>query len=156
LKSTCQSVSATGHFDKDFLASKNIKETDIQNLIVNFLIDYPGITRALTRMQLASECHAGGLELFMKNGFCPTRSGDVGYMLSPGLIEWSGKGTTHGSAYTYDTHVPLLFYGAGIRKGVIEKKAHITDIAPTIALLMGIQPPSGCTGSVIEGLIQYR
>jgi predicted AlkP superfamily pyrophosphatase or phosphodiesterase len=143
------------YLNKNSLVAKNINEADVQQVITDFLITYPGITRALTRQQLASECQVGGLEQFMKNGFCPSRSGDVGYMLSPGLIEWSGKGTTHGSAYTYDTHVPLLFYGAGIRKGVIEKKAHITDIAPTIALLMGIQPPSGCTGSVIEGLIEH-
>lgn len=142
--------------NNNLIDSRKLDGNEMQNRIAGFLVNYPGIARALTRRQLSSECSASGLEGFMKNGFCPSRSGDVAYLLNPGLIEWSNTGTTHGSAYTYDTHVPLLFYGGGIRKGVIEQKIHITDIAPTICLMMGIQPPSGCTGEVIEGLIEYR
>jgi len=124
--------------------------------IADWLITVPGISRALTRAELTSGCNATKAELFMKNGFNPTRSGDVFFMLESGYIEWGTKGTTHGSGYTYDTHVPLLFYGPSVNPGVYEQKVNITDIAPTLSLLLGIQPPSGCTGEAIMGMLKYK
>ena len=91
----------------------------------------------------------------IKNGFHPKRSGDIFYVLSPGYIEWSREtGTTHASHYNYDTHVPLVFYGNGVqKKKLIDKRVHITDIAPTLSIIMKTSFPSGCTGNPIEEVI---
>ena len=62
----------------------------------------------------------------------------------------SRKGTTHGSGYSYDTHVPIIFYGNGIKHGVSKKAHTITDIAPTIANLLQIEFPNGTTGSIVD------
>ena len=69
------------------------------------------------------------------------------------MIVYGPKGTTHGSGYTYDTHVPLLFYGNGINQGKSYQSTKVTDIAPTISALLGISFPSGTTGAVIEEVI---
>jgi arylsulfatase A-like enzyme len=62
-------------------------------------------------------------------------------------MEWfAATGTTHGSPYAYDTHVPLLFFGAGIAHGSSAEEADICDIAPTISDLLGIPFPSAATG----------
>jgi arylsulfatase A-like enzyme len=62
------------------------------------------------------------------------------------------QGTTHGSPYKYDTHVPIIFYGKGIKKGNSVKYHPITDIAPTLSMMLDIKIPSGCTGQPIEEL----
>ena len=86
-------------------------------------------------------------------GYNPKRSGDVAFVLEPGWYASSKiQGSTHGSPYTYDTHVPMLFYGKGIKKGSTVQYHPITDIAPTISTLLRIKFPSGCTGQPIAEL----
>jgi arylsulfatase A-like enzyme len=64
-----------------------------------------------------------------------------------------GRGTGHGTLYAFDTHIPLLFMGWGIRQGNSNTEVHITDIAPTISALLHIQMPSGCIGQVISSVL---
>ncbi len=52
----------------------------------------------------------------------------------------SANSATHGSPYDYDSHVPIIFYGAGIRPGVHSNFVRTVDIGPTLALLLGIKP----------------
>jgi len=66
------------------------------------------------------------------------------------VISYTKTGSTHGSGYDYDTHVPLLFYGWGIRQGSTVQKTEITNIAPTIAALLGLEMPDGTTGVPLE------
>ena len=88
-------------------------------------------------------------------GIHPKRSGDMFLVLSPGYLEWSKTtGTAHATHYNYDTHVPLFFYGKGVNKNkCIDKRIQITDIAPTLSLLMKTSFPSGCTGNPIKGVM---
>jgi predicted AlkP superfamily phosphohydrolase/phosphomutase len=64
-------------------------------------------------------------------------------------VDINGEAATHSTGYTYDTHVPLLLYGMGIRKGESFERYNITDIAPTISMLMRIKLPSACIGDPI-------
>jgi len=68
----------------------------------------------------------------------------------PSTLARGRKGTSHGSGYSYDTHVPLIFYGNGIKQGSSSKKYEIIDIAPTISNLLQIEFPNGTTGKVID------
>ena len=73
------------------------------------------------------------------------------FVLDPGWTEsGSVQGTTHGSGYTYDTHVPILFFGFGIKAGSSVQPHSVTDIAPTISALLNIKFPSGTTGQPIS------
>jgi len=86
----------------------------------------------------------------IQNGFNIKRSGDVALMFEPAWLEESiPTGTTHGSTYTYDTQVPLLWYGWKIQSGYTSESVDITDIAPTIATLLNIMPPNACIGKPI-------
>ncbi|MFY0652725.1 MAG: alkaline phosphatase family protein [Cyclobacteriaceae bacterium] len=87
-------------------------------------------------------------------GYNAQRSGDILYIMNPGWLGEGNKndGTTHGSHYTYDTHVPMLFYGAKITTGSSVQYHPITDIAPTLSMLLNIKLPSGATGQPIEEL----
>ena len=84
------------------------------------------------------------------NGLHPKRSGDIFLTLSPGYIDWYTKtGTTHGSHYNYDAHVPLFFYGANIDAKQIYRNIKITDVAPTYSIIMKTAFPNACTGNPI-------
>ena len=83
------------------------------------------------------------------------RSGDVVFTIRPGwLSSSSNQGTSHGSGYNYDTHVPILFYGWGISQGETVTRYDITDIGPTLSLLLDIQLPNMSTGKPIEELFE--
>ncbi len=94
-----------------------------------------------------------------RRGLHPRRSGDVVFLLEPGWHaddEYFGRGgTTHGSPYPYDTHVPLVWYGWKIKPGQTLEAVSITDVAPTLAALLRIMRPNGSTGKVIEGLWRH-
>ena len=89
------------------------------------------------------------------NGIYPSRSGDIFLTLKPGFIEWSTKtGTTHGTHYNYDSHVPLLFYGYNIQPKQIYRNIKIIDIAPTLSILLRSAFPNACTGNPISEVFQ--
>jgi len=90
----------------------------------------------------------------MMNGYYLGRSGSVQIILKPGYVEGNGSGTSHGLWNPYDSHIPLLFYGWGIKHGSSNHEVYMTDIAPTISALLHIQMPSGCVGKVIEEVLK--
>jgi len=84
------------------------------------------------------------------NGFDPSRSGDVIVILEPFYLPGSGyKGTSHGSPWTYDTHVPLIFVGANIVPGLYTTPADVKDIAPTLSFVLGIGMPNCARGRIL-------
>jgi predicted AlkP superfamily pyrophosphatase or phosphodiesterase len=125
-------------------------------LVVNYLLTQEGVANAYSESLLRQGRYdEGGIKGMVIRGYHPKRSGDVTIVLEPG---WYGssrvQGTTHGSPYAYDTSVPIIFYGYGIRKGSSVKYHPITDIAPTLSILLQIKFPSGCTGQPIEELFE--
>lgn len=87
------------------------------------------------------------------HGYRKGRSGDIFIVADPGWYnKWNGhlpQGTTHGVWSPYDTHIPLIFMGHGIRPGHLYRETYITDIAATLAALLKTQYPSGCIGHPI-------
>lgn len=142
------------YLDHQLIRSKKLDYDAICNDVAYFLLQFDGVAATLTARDLMANEYNWGIRSMVQKGFYPKRSGDVVLILEPGLIEYKTKGTTHGSAYTYDTHVPLLFYGAGIKPGSSQRHINITDIAPTLSQMLGIQSPNGTTGKVIEELFK--
>ncbi|WP_339917056.1 alkaline phosphatase PafA [Yeosuana marina] len=138
-----------------FLNRKKIQELDldlddVQEAIVNEIIGYQYIDKAYTATAMSNTSFSTGIERLIQNGFSQKRSGDVIYVLDPAVISYSKTGSTHGSAFEYDTHVPLLFFGKGIKHGQTLQKTEITDIAPTMSALLNISYPSGNIGKPLE------
>ena len=88
------------------------------------------------------------------NGYNTKRSGDIQLAYEPAVLENRPLGTTHGSFYNYDTHIPLLWYGWGIHPGHDYSPTYMTDIAATLAALLHIQEPNGSIGRPIEGILK--
>ncbi len=88
------------------------------------------------------------------NGHNPQRSGDLIIIAKTGVMDAGKLGMSHGVWNTYDSHIPLLFYGFGIKHGSLKRETYMTDISATVAALLHIQMPSGCIGKVIEEVIK--
>ena len=138
------------YLNRPLLQKKKINLAQAQADVAAALLTLPGITQALTALDLQRAHWSEGLGMYQENGFYAPRSGDVLTVLAPGWLEAYAfpvvKGTTHGSAGAYDTHVPLLFWGWGVKHGESSAPVKIVDIAPTIAQFLHIQEPSGCSG----------
>jgi len=139
--------------NQERILSLELTLEEVQKFVVSKIIDYPFVSNAYTAATMQSTYFQSGLSMLLQNGYNQKLSGDVLFTLQPGVIVYGPKGTTHGSGYTYDTHVPLLFYGNGINQGKSYQSTKVTDIAPTISALLGISFPSGTTGAVIEKVI---
>ena len=123
---------------------------EVQQSIVDEIINYDYIDRAYAAHTLHNKAFIEGIESLLQNGYHQKRSGDVLVSFNAAVISYGRTGTTHGSGYMYDTHVPLLFYGNGIKQGSTFQKVKITDIAPTISALLGISFPNAATGVPLE------
>jgi phosphopentomutase len=90
----------------------------------------------------------------LANGFFERRNGDIQVVLKPGWTDPHGNTSMHGIWNPYDAHIPLLFYGYGIKQGRSVREVYMTDIAPTVAALLRIQMPNGCIGVPLEEVIK--
>ncbi len=126
----------------------------VQEAIVNEQITYNNVSKAYTATTMSSTNFITGIEVLLQNGFNQKRSGDILVVNDPAYISYSKTGSTHGSGLNYDTHVPLLFFGKGIKKGETLKKTVIPDIAPTMSALLGISFPNGATGQPLEFVLE--
>lgn len=126
---------------------------DVQNAIAMEQLGYKNITKVYTATTMSSTGFSTGVEALLQNGFNQKRSGDVILVNDSAFISYSRTGSTHGSGLNYDTHVPLLFFGKGIKHGETFNKTVIPDIAPTISALLGISFPNGSTGQPLGFVI---
>ncbi|HVX49378.1 MAG TPA: alkaline phosphatase PafA [Chitinophagaceae bacterium] len=135
-------------------STEYINREDIVNWVVNYLQQQPAVSRAFRLDNLANVTMNSTQKNMITNGYYPSRCGDIQFILKPGFYEGGATGTTHGAWNPYDAHIPLLFYGWGIKHGKLNRETYMTDIAPTIAALLHIQMPSGCVGHVIEDVMK--
>ena len=123
-------------------------------LVVQYLKSVDGIAEVFTKSQLQTGPTSGNtVQDLLTRGLNAKRSGDVAFTLKPGWSWLQGARANHGSGYTYDTHIPMLFFGKGIKHGVSHRYHAVTDIAPTLSMLLDIRLPNGCTGQPIEEML---
>lgn len=135
--------------DYDVVDQNGIDRKELQEAIANFAIQYDRVNEVFIRAQLEATSFTEKIAAAVDQGFDQKRSGDVVIVLEPSVISYSATGSTHGTGNSYDTHVPLIFYGKGIRQGSTVRRTEIVDIAPTIAALLGISFPNGATGETL-------
>ena len=132
----------------------NLSEFRIE--CANFLLNYEWVKNTYTRDQLHNNEYQNSFHSLIQRGFNQKRSGDVILSIQSGWLKeyWEKGGTTHGSCFSYDTHVPLIFWGGDIKKGVTDRRVNIRDIAPTLSNILGISFPNGSTGNPLIEITQ--
>ena len=131
-------------YENEISLSKLKNEVSLK-LLEYKLIDKVFVTSEINQLMIGN----GYVEDLLGNGFNQKRSGDILFVFNPAVFKdthWNRTGTDHHSGLSYDTHVPLLFFGKGINQGSSFEKTTITQIAPTISALLGISFPNGATG----------
>ncbi|WP_179345394.1 alkaline phosphatase PafA [Winogradskyella ursingii] len=114
--------------------------------MVNELIKYDHVYKVYSAHTMVTTDFTTGIEQLLQNGYNQKRSGDIILVPDPDYISYGKTGSTHGSGLNHDTHVPLLFFGKGIKHGETYDKTVIPDIAPTMSALLGISFPNSSTG----------
>jgi Type I phosphodiesterase / nucleotide pyrophosphatase len=140
-------------FSMKTIRDKKLDFNAIKKVAVDWLRQQPGITYAIDMEKAGELPVAEPVRSMVMNGYNPKRSGAIQLVLNAGWFETHGKtGTSHGTWNPYDTHIPLIFMGWGIRPGHTNQQVYMTDIAATLAALLRIQMPNGCVGKPIEAV----
>lgn len=132
----------------NFIRKANLDLSGVQNEFAQYLREtFYEIQSVFTRDNLETQIASRTSNNTILNGWNPSRSGDIAFNLLPGYLNnFIEKGTTHGSGYNYDTHIPLIFYGWNIPAQTVNKPVYVVDIAATLASLMMINEPNACIG----------
>ena len=136
--------------NKDKISELHLDPNEIAQVLVDEIINYEGVHKVVTAKTLQNTVFTKGILRNLQNGYNQKLSGDVLIVPNPATIVNSKTGSQHGSGFSYDTHVPMMFYGKGINNGSSNTFIPIVDIAPTIANLLQIEFPNGTTGKIIE------
>ena len=141
---------------KYILNNLDVSIEEVQRECANFLLKYEWVKNTYTATQLHENEYSKSFHSLIQRGYNQKRSGDVIISLQTGWLKshWESGGTTHGSSYSYDTHVPLIFWGGKIPVGKTDRKVNIRDIAPTISTILGTAYPNGCTGNPLPEITQ--
>ena len=136
----------------------DLEPDHVASIIIEYLKAQPGVYDAFTREELMMFPSEYPFAPETRRGIHPRRSGDIIFQLDPAWHSddtlFGTGGTTHGSPYAYDTHVPLLWYGWNVKHGVSSAPVNIVDIAPTLATMLHIMEPNGNQGKVIGDLVK--
>lgn len=139
------------YIDPRPVAANKTTQEEVERIVGEAAITVPGVINYFTRSQIINgNLPQTALARRVTNGFNRLRSGDVWVITRPfSFFSEGGLGTTHGSPYHYDTHVPVIFYGKGVTRGRNSMECSPSDIAPTLASLLRIEMPSNLYGKVL-------
>jgi predicted AlkP superfamily pyrophosphatase or phosphodiesterase len=143
------------YLNEQLISKKNIDREKLKKDITTWFTRQDGVAFAVDMENMDVAGLPEPLKAMTVNGYNRKRSGCIEVILEPGWYSgYAATGTTHGSWNPYDSHIPLLWYGAGIPKGETYRTVHMTDIAATLAALLHIQMPSACVGEVIGEVLK--
>lgn len=135
--------------NKEIMKYKGLEIAKVKQSFVAYLMTQEQVKRVYTEEEILSN---SGNDYFLNciaKGYNVTQNGDLVVLDKPGYIEYKEKGTSHGTPYSYDTHVPLIFYGWNIKKGESHDKKEITQISPTLSQLLKIPFTNGTEAKVL-------
>jgi arylsulfatase A-like enzyme len=136
---------------------KNDREIDqelLEEAVVEELSKFPGVSLAVSSTALRrGNLPDTDLHRAVVNNFNSKRSGDVYVVFEPNWFindfESLIVAATHGSPWNYDTFVPIVFAGAGLKAETVDRAVQTVDVAVTLSTFMGIKSPSGAVGAAL-------
>lgn len=149
------------YFSSNITADQNIDREALEAAVADELAKFPGVSLAVSSAALRrGNVPDTWLHRSVLNNFHPKRSGDIYIVFEPNwfINDFDGLNVaaTHGSPWQYDTYVPIVFAGAGMKPAKVNRRVHTIDIAPTLAAYLGIKPPSGSRGKLLREVLVDR
>ena len=140
-------------FNKEIIKAKALELNKVKQAFKDFLMTQDYMKRVYTEEEILGSTGADYFLNFIAKGYDATHNGDLVLLQKPGYSEHGALGTSHGTPYSYDTHVPAIFYGWNIKAGESYSKKEITSIAPTISQKIKITFPDGTESNVLEEVL---
>ncbi|MBP6182259.1 alkaline phosphatase PafA [Flavobacterium sp.] len=143
-------------FNKEIIKSRGLDLNKVKQSFKDYLMTQEQVKRVYSEEEILGSTGNDYYLNFITKGYDPTQDGDLVIFDKAAYIEYQGTGTSHGTPYSYDTHVPAIFYGWHIKKGESFEKKYITQIAPTIAQKIKIPFPNGTEANVLEEILENK
>jgi predicted AlkP superfamily pyrophosphatase or phosphodiesterase len=145
------------YLDRAFIESRKLKLEDVQDTAATALMSVPHVERVFTSEDLRhGRYNQDPIALRVSKGFNERRGADLFLVFESFWMDGGGTGTTHGMPFNYDSHVPLVFMGPGVKPGRYHSIAAVYNLAPTLATMLEIEPPSGAFGRVLDEMFAAR
>ena len=144
------------YIDHELVATKKLDLDRVEDAAKAAAAAVPHVLRAYALHELlAGAATDDAVGRYLANSVQARRTADVQVLLEPYWM-FGATGTTHGSVFGYDTHVPVIFMGPGIRPGAYRHDVTVNDVAPTLAEIVGVETPSGAAGRVLSEILADR
>ena len=138
------------YLNYELMAKLRLDPAEVRRTAADAAAAVPHVARVYTRDQLQrGEVSTDRIAQRVLRGFNQQRSGDLEILLEPYWMRQAPPGTTHGTPYNYDAHIPLILMGARIKPGEYSDHVALNDLAPTLATLLGVEIPAGSSGRVL-------
>jgi arylsulfatase A-like enzyme len=142
------------YLNRALIAQKKLDRAEVQKEAARSLAALPHMFRVYTLDSVArGEVLPDEISQRVVNGYNLRRGPDLEVIPDPYWMVRAGTGETHAAPFSYDTHVPVIFMGAGIRPGRYNQSIAVNDIAPTLATMLDIETPSGSVGRVLTEML---
>ncbi len=137
------------------ILTKSLDLGEIADFIAQELVNFPTVYKAISGNNLQKSYIGDDILGRLQRGYNQKYSGDILYINMPSYISYGPTGSTHGSGYNYDTHIPMVFFGNGIKSGGNSKEYYpIIDLVPTISRNLDISLPNGSSGKIISEVLK--
>jgi hypothetical protein len=144
----------TPYLNLSLVRTRRLDSAEVERTAADAARAEEHIARVYTRRELLNGAVQNDqIGAAVSAGFYGPRSGDLFILPEPYYL-FEPTGTSHGTPYEYDTHVPLIFLGRGIRPGTYSLAVAINDVAPTLATLLGVGQPSGSIGRILNEMLE--
>lgn len=144
----------TPYLNLDLMQTRKLDPAEVERVAAQAASTEDNIARVYTRHDLLSgQVQRDDIGRAVSLGFYGPRSGDLFVLQEPYYL-FEATGTSHGTPYGYDTHVPVIFLGPGIKARSFPSRIAVNDIAPTLAAILEVEQPSGSIGRVLSEMLQ--
>ncbi len=146
------------YLNRDLIREKGLDQAEVEAAVAAELVKFDGVAAAVssTALRTASLPDTLLMRAILRN-FHPKRSGDIYVVFEPNVFISDFDGltvaSTHGSPWRYDTFVPVMFAGSGLKPATISRAITPYDVAPTLADYLGVKPPSGAIGNPLGEIL---
>jgi len=146
------------YLNRELIRAKGLDQAVVEAVVAAELAKFDGVAAAVssTALRTASLPDTLLMRAILRN-FHPKRSGDIYVVFEPNVFinDFDGLtvASTHGSPWRYDTFVPVMFAGAGLKPATVSRAVTPYDVAPTLANYLGVKPPSGAIGNTLVEVV---
>jgi predicted AlkP superfamily pyrophosphatase or phosphodiesterase len=141
-----KTAGSSPYLNQSLIDEKKLDRAEVERVAASAMAALPHVARVYTREQLLhGEVTGDRFSERVVRSYNARRSGDLEVLLDPYWIR-GATGTTHGTPYSYDSHIPMIFMGPGIKPGRYVRPAALNDIAPSLSTLLNVEIPSGSVG----------